>query len=348
MSATTENTTDADNARRFPPPPGAGDRGDAAAQVVAIAIGRNEGERLVACLRALTAQVGRVIYVDSGSTDDSVARARALGAQVVALDMSRPFTAARARNAGLAEAGEAGFVQFVDGDCELEPGWIATALAALAADPRLGVVAGRRRERDPGASIYNRLCDAEWDTPVGPARAVGGDMLARRAALAAVGGYDPGLIAGEEPEMCLRIARAGWAIRRLDAPMTVHDAAMTRLGQWLRRTRRAGHAFAEVSWRHRHGPERFWQRETRRALLWGLVLPLAVVLAGLLVTPWAWLGLLAWPAQVARIALRDPRPGDRWARALFTVLGKFPEAWGAVEFHLRRLMGRASGLIEYK
>lgn len=339
MSATTENRPDHDNARQFPC---AG-----ANRVTAIAIGRNEGERLMRCLRSLLPQVGRVIYVDSGSTDDSAARAEALGAEVVRLDMTRPFTAARARNAGLALVAEADFIQFVDGDCEVEQGWIETALAALAADPRLAIVAGRRRELFPDRSIYNRICDDEWNTPVGPARAVGGDMLVRRAALTDIGGFDPTLIAGEEPEMCLRMARAGWTIRRLDAPMTIHDAAMTRFGQWWRRSRRAGHAFAEVSWRYRDGPEGFWRRETRRAVLWALALPLAILL-GALLTPWAWLLLALYPLQVARMALRDPNPRDRWRRAGMTMLGKFAEARGLLEFHLNRLAGRRAGLIEYK
>lgn len=340
MSATTENTPDHNNAWHFA-------TADSAESVTAIAIGRNEGERLIRCLRSLLSQVDQVIYVDSGSTDGSATRAAEMGVKVVQLDMSTPFTAARARNAGLERAGDAAFVQFVDGDCEVEQGWIATAMTALAAEPRLAVVAGRRRELHPEASIYNRLCDAEWNTPIGPAQAVGGDMLARRAALQQVGGYDPGLIAGEEPEMCLRIARAGWSIRRLDAPMTIHDAAMTRYDQWAKRSRRAGHAFAEVSWRNRAGPEGFWQRETKRALIWAVALPLLVLL-GAFVTPWAWALLLAYPAQVARMALRNPEPRDRWARAFYTMLGKFPEARGVLEFHLRRLTGRRSGLIEYK
>lgn len=321
-------------------------------RVVAVAIGRNEGERLVRCIASLKAQpdLARVIYVDSGSTDGSAARAAGMGAEVVALDLSRPFTAARARNAGAAAAAREGapaFIQFVDGDCEVAPGWIAQGLAALDADPRLGVVAGRRRERAPEATLYNAACDAEWDAPVGPARAVGGDMLVRWPALAAAGFFREGLIAGEEPELCLRLARAGWGIARLDAEMTRHDADMHRLSQWWRRSRRAGHAFAEVSWLHRAGPERIWQRETRRAVGWA-ALPVVAAGAGM-VTPWAWLALAALPAQVVRIARRDPRPHRRWGRAVLTVAGKLPEAVGVAEFHLRRLGGRGRArLIEYK
>ncbi|WP_054301869.1 glycosyltransferase family 2 protein [Gemmobacter sp. LW-1] len=316
----------------------------AGGQVDAVVIGRNEGARLTACLDSLAGQVRRLVYVDSGSTDGSLAAARTRGAEVVSLDMTQPFTAARARNAGLALLADdpPQFVQFVDGDCEVRPDWIATAATFLQDHPEVVVVCGRRRERFPEASVWNRLCDREWDTPVGEATACGGDALMRHAAVAAVGGYDPTLIAGEEPDLCLRLRRAGGRIWRLEAEMTLHDAAMTRFGQWWRRSRRAGHAFAEGAWRHRSGTERHWQRETRRALLWGVGVPVAAVLAGVL-HPAGWLVLGLWPAQVLRLA---PRMGDE--AAVFTVLGKLPEAQGVIGYHLGRLRGRQRGLIEYK
>jgi len=316
----------------------------AGGQVDAVVIGRNEGARLTACLDSLAGQVRRLVYVDSGSTDGSLAAARTRGAEVVSLDMTQPFTAARARNAGLALLADdpPQFVQFVDGDCEVRPDWIATAATFLQDHPEVVVVCGRRRERFPEASVWNRLCDREWDTPVGEATACGGDALMRHAAVAAIGGYDPTLIAGEEPDLCLRLRRAGGRIWRLEAEMTLHDAAMTRFGQWWRRSRRAGHAFAEGAWRHRSGTERHWQRETRRALLWGVGVPVAAVLAGVL-HPAGWLVLGLWPAQVLRLA---PRMGDE--AAVFTVLGKLPEAQGVIGYHLGRLRGRQRGLIEYK
>lgn len=313
-------------------------------RVDAVVIGRNEGARLAVCLDSLRPQVRRVIYVDSGSTDDSLTTARARGAEVVALDMSVPFTAARARNAGLAAlaADAPDFVQLVDGDCEVRADWVSTALRAMADHPRAVVVCGRRRERYPDATIYNRLCDAEWDTPVGEALACGGDALMRYAAVQAVGGYDPTLIAGEEPDLCLRLRRAGGEVWRIDAEMTLHDAAMTRFGQWWQRSRRAGHAFAEGAWRYGRAPEKHWLRETRRALIWGAGVPMVALVAGL-IHPAGLLLLLAWPLQMARLA---PRMG--WQTAFFTVLGKLPEAQGALGFYLGRLIGRRRGLIEYK
>lgn len=308
-------------------------------------IGRNEGARLVACLASFPDWVQPMVYVDSGSTDGSVAAARAAGAEVVALDMILPFTAARARNAGFARLRAMGapeFVQFVDGDCRIVPGWLETAAAFLSARPGVAVVCGRRRESRPEVSIWNRLCDAEWDTPVGRAKACGGDALMRVAAVAAVGGYDPGLIAGEEPELCVRLRQTGWEIWRIDHEMTLHDAAMTRIGQWWKRTRRGGHAFAEGAAMHGAPPERHWVAETRRALLWGAVLPL-VALLGLTITPWAGLLLLAYPLQILRLSRRLG-----WERGVFTVLAKIPEAQGVLEYHLNRLRRRRSRLIEYK
>lgn len=184
--------------------------------------------------------------------------------------MAQPFTAARARNAGIAQLPEnVELVQFLDGDCVLQEGWLAQAQAFLTARQDVAVVCGRRREMYPQVSVYNQLIDGEWDTPIGEARACGGDALMRVDALRAVGGYRDDLVAGEEPEMCLRMRQAGWTIWRLDAEMTAHDAQITRISQWWKRTKRAGHAFAEGAALHGAPPERHWVSETRRALIWG-------------------------------------------------------------------------------
>ena len=204
------------------------------------------------------------------------------------------------------------------------------------------MVCGRRRERFPEASVYNRMADREWDTPIGQAKACGGDALMRFAPVMAAGGYRDDLIAGEEPELCLRLRRAGGAIWRIDAEMTLHDAALLRFGQWWTRMVRSGHAFAEGADLHGAGPERHWIAETRRAMLWGVAGPVIVVAAGL-VHPLGWALALVYPAQVARLARREG-----WDWALLTVLGRFAEARGVLGYHLSRVLGRRRGLIEYK
>ena len=136
-----------------------------------VVIGRNEGQRLMGCLGSLPFRDDRVVYVDSGSTDGSAENSRCLGVTVVALDMEKPFTAARARNEGVAallrDHPGLRYIQFVDGDCEVREGWIEAAEALLDSSPSIGVACGRRRERHPETSIYNKLTDMEWDTPTG-------------------------------------------------------------------------------------------------------------------------------------------------------------------------------------
>ncbi len=321
------------------------------ATIGAVLIGRNEGLRLMQCLRSVPECVDVLVYVDSGSDDNSVEVARTKGAKVVALDMSRPFTAARARNEGAAHLkliSPTDFIQFIDGDCELQPGWIESAYTFMSDKPRVAVTCGRRRERFPEVSVYNRMCDHEWNSPVGQAKSCGGDALMRSVAFDEVGGFDNNVIAGEEPELCVRLRAKGWQIWRLDQEMTLHDAALIRFSQWWKRARRGGHAFAQGAAMHGGPPEYHRVRETCRALLWGFALPLFAVL-GAVVTPFSLLFLLIYPAQLIRLALQfGPARLESWQRAFFITLAKLPEALGVLQFCLNRLFNKQTKIIEYK
>jgi GT2 family glycosyltransferase len=318
----------------------------------AVVIGRNEGERLKLCLNSLIGKVTRLVYVDSGSVDGSVEFASALGVGVVELDTRIPFTAARARNEGFAYLlqllPEVEFVQFVDGDCEVVDSWMASALAAMTRQD-LAVVFGRRKERYPHASIYNTLCDIEWDTPLGECASCGGDVLIRASAFKEVHGYNAGLIAGEEPEMCVRLRRAGWKIYRINAGMTLHDANMMHFSQWWKRTLRAGHAYAEGASLHGHSPEKHWVREVRSNWLWGLSLPVILILA--LLQPMIILLVLVYPVQMLRIYKKSTSgrtPYEKSVYAIFCVLAKLPLMLGQIKFGWNTLTGKKSRLIEYK
>jgi glycosyltransferase involved in cell wall biosynthesis len=317
-----------------------------------VVIGRNEGERLKQCLMSVP-ESQLTVYVDSGSKDGSIKWAQEHKADVVELDTSAGFTAARARNAGFAQlrklAPQLEYVQFVDGDCELRPAWPRHAIKFLYAHKKACAVFGRRRERYPNRSVYNWLCDREWDVAVGNVKSCGGDVMMRVSALAAAGGYRDDLIAGEEPELCVRLRAAGWQIWRVDQEMTLHDAAITRLGQWWRRTVRSGHAFAQVSHLHGDPPEQFWVWESRRAWVWGVYFPLASVVGTL------WLGwpgiavLLIYPLQLLRrIARLQGSLRTRFQLAFFELLARFAESLGQMKFLRDRLIGSRGGIIEYK
>jgi glycosyltransferase involved in cell wall biosynthesis len=327
------------------------------ADIGVILIGRNEGERLRRALESVVHSPARVVYVDSGSTDGSVAMARQMGVEVVELSTTTPFTAARARNAGFARLGalepSMRFVQFIDGDCEIDPHWLDKAVAALEARSDVAVVCGRRRERFPQHSIYNRLCDMEWDTPIGEASECGGDAMFRIEPFCKAGGYREDLIAGEEPELCVRLRAAGWKILRLDAEMTLHDADITRFSQWWKRNVRNGHAFAQGAALHGNSPARHWVKQSRSNWIWGAALPL---LAVLLAWPTRGLSLVALlalyvllTAKIFRYELRRGRgQGDAGLYASFCAMSKLPQAYGQGTYLLSRLTGRKRTLIEYK
>ena len=322
-----------------------------------ITIGRNEGERLRLCLESVAGRGRAVVYVDSGSSDGSVGLARSMGAEVVELDLSLPFTAARARNAGfdLLQQVDPGveFVQVVDGDCEVVAGWLDRARALLEARPDVGVVYGRRRERYRDRTVYNRLADLEWDMPIGEVKACGGDAMIRAEAFRRVGGYNPSIIAAEDDELCLRIRGRGWKVLRIDAEMTLHDMAMTRFVQWWRRCIRCGHAYAEGSARYGRTPERHFVRQTRSAIFWGFVLP-ALALGLAWKTRGASLALLAgypvlfWRTERYYRSVRGWPAADARLYGVSCVAAKFPQLAGMVKYWSRRIRGTPVQIIEYR
>ncbi len=321
-----------------------------------VVIGRNEGERLQTCIESALKTQAPIVYVDSGSSDDSALLAGCLGVDVVELDDSRPFTAARARNAGFAHLLDRrpnlAFVQFIDGDCELYEDWLPAALAAIEPRADVAVVCGRVRERFPRASIYNRICELEWRHAIGEVDASGGIFIARTEAFERVGGFNPEVIAAEDTELCTRLRLDGWKILSIDADMVCHDAAMLHVGQWFKRAMRAGHALTEGAVMHGRSPAKLFVRASRRIFVQGVCLPLIVAVLAWPTSGWSALLLLAYPGIWAK-TYRDLRRGgqtseDALLYATHCVAAKWPQAVGQVLYMSNRLRGRQSTIIEHK
>ncbi len=319
-----------------------------------VVIGRNEGQRLKRCLLSLLDSTQAIVYVDSGSSDDSVAMSRSLGVEVVDLDMRTAFTAARARNEGFWHLArlhpDFKYVFFVDGDCEVIAGWVDVATQFLDGRPDVAAVCGRLRERHPEKSVYNLLCDLEWDSyPAGEAKMCGGVAVMRMEAVRQVNGFRADLICGEEPELCVRLRQKGWRIWQLERAMALHDAALYHFSQWWKRMVRGGYAYAQGAKEHGAPPEEHWVEESRRIWAWGLGIPLAVLTLALTIDlRLLWL-LAVYPLQVIRLAVLGKRSRrDNWVRALALVLCKFPEMLGQLKFLRDKHRRVQSGLIEYK
>jgi GT2 family glycosyltransferase len=205
------------------------------------------------------------------------------------------------------------------------------------------------REKNVAKSIYNTLCDIEWDVPAGPAKECGGIAMMRASAFERAEGFRIDLIAGEEPELCVRLRGQGWKIWRLDQEMALHDAAMSRFSQWWKRTIRGGHATAQGAALHGAPPEKYGIRESRSILLWGFTIPLIALGLIPLIGPRALLVLALYPLQVARLALAGARSArENWISAIFLVIGKFPAMLGLLQYHIRSTCGQQARLIEHK
>ena len=327
--------------------------------VSVVVIGRNEGERLRRCLESI-AQMNHptfnfeILYVDSGSTDNSVTLAKDLGATVIALHPERP-SAALGRNAGWRAAhGET--ILFLDGDTILNPDFVSAALLRLA-DPEVAVVWGHRRELYPQKSIYIRVLDLDWIYAPGFTLYCGGDALFRHSVLAATGGFDETLIAGEEPELCRRIAALGFKILHIDHPMTGHDLAITHWRQYWKRSTRAGHAYAEVSQRLDASGQTFWADEVRRNRNRALTL-IALCLLGLLGSIllrslWPALAVLLFFTAISlRSALKarwkSSDPLTLFLYGIHSHLQQIPIYCGQLQYRWNRRKGKRVRLLEYK
>lgn len=323
-----------------------------------VIIGRNEGERLQRCIASVSGGDRTVVYVDSGSTDGSLQYAREHGVHVVELNTSIPFTAGRARNEGFQRletvAPELEFVQFVDGDCEVAANWIHAALQHLHEHPEAAIVCGRLKERFPEATIYNALCDVEWDTVVGEVHSSGGIFMCRSKVFRKAGGFNPQVIAGEEPELCFRLRQQDWKIVRIPELMALHDANMTRASQWWKRAKRCGYAYAHGMDLHGRTRERMNVRKVASVLAWGLGIPLAWMSSVLAGQYWLTAVISVLPFMLFANVLRHykGRRGLAWRLAFpysaSVVLGKLPQALGVVQYFVRKFSKRQHKIIEYK
>ena len=186
----------------------------------------------------------------------------------------------------------------------------------------------------------------------GRAAACGGDALMRLSALKEVQGYNPALIGGEEPEMCLRMRHKGWKVQRIDAEMTFHDAAIHHFSQWWKRSVRAGWAISACRALHGHTAEQYKVKEERSGWLWGLMIPITAIATALPTQGVSLLLLLIYPLLGWKVYRYRRQLGDSAANArlfaFFCILSKFPQMVGQLKYWLTRWRGAQATLIEYK
>lgn len=315
-----------------------------------VVIGKNEGEQLVRALASIGDDAAAVVYADSASTDDSVAlvRERFPAVHVVALDQSKPLNPARGRNAGMAELRrvlpDVEYVQFLDGDCDLAPGWLAHAGRYLHDHADVGIVCGRLRERERDKNRYHRLADMEWQQEPGEIDDLGGIMMTRVRVWDDVDGQNADIPAAEEREFCRRALAKGWRALRLPGDMARHDIDMDSFLQWWSRMSRMGHSWAQGLWIYR---DRYHLKHVASLAVWGAVVP-AMAVGGALPTLGGSFGLLfayrrLWRRMVREREAMGDRPDDARLYAAAMITAKLAGTVGVARFFLRTLPAGRGG-----
>ena len=84
-------------------------------------------------------------------------------------------------------------------------------------------------------------------------------------------------------------------------------------------------------------------------MFWGVLLPLACLVATIVSPNLGWIAWLAYPLQLARLAIKNSGSlKDRARLAGFQLLARFPEGVGLMMFWRDRLLRRRPQLIEHK
>lgn len=198
-------------------------------------------DRLVGSVLRETAALGstEVVLVDSNSVDGTAAAAARHPIEVLRLQGGQPLTPAAGRYVGYLRT-TAPLVLFLDGDMELWPGWLEEALGTMQRRADVGVLAGPILDLLPtaGAEAKPGLQPASGARPREILYA-NGAALYRRAALEEAGTFNPYLHSEEEPELCMRIRRAGYRVVELDCPIAYHYSRPSStlsglIGRWRR------------------------------------------------------------------------------------------------------------------
>ncbi|MEM7599897.1 MAG: polysaccharide biosynthesis/export family protein [Verrucomicrobiota bacterium] len=318
-----------------------------------VIIGLNASQTLADCIESVQrseydAGAIRIVYVDSGSSDQSCEIAEQLGAVALSVNREHPSPGS-GRNAGWRH-GSAPLVQFLDSDTIVDKWWLQNAVNALGEG--VAAVRGNRIEAKPDASYYNWIADQEWNAEPGECADFGGDVLIRREYLETTGGYDDELVGGEDPDLSLRVRQQGGTIVQLDETMTIHDIDTYQLKPHFKRAIRTGYAFAAVSDRHQGlATADYWRKECKRVAVRGGG-AVGIFLLGALsfLIAW-WLPFLIVPVSIALLLFpRILRVGyfmadkslDRkdatrysWNCSLIVL----PQLWGMLRYYYGKLTG---------
>jgi hypothetical protein len=239
-----------------PAPTPAGQSAPPAHDLAIVIVSANDAHWLEPCLSTVFAHAGGasldVVVVDNGSTDGTSELVQSRFPHVRLIrSQNRGF--GHGNNRGL-ETTSARYALFLNPDTEVLEGTFAELVELLDRRPEVGLVGARqitpdgtifptiRRFPSAARALGEALACERW--PMHPAWAgervldpdayereyecdwtSGSFMLARREALLSAGFLDERFfVYAEEPDLCLRVKRAGWSVRHIPDMTILHHA----------------------------------------------------------------------------------------------------------------------------
>jgi cellulose synthase/poly-beta-1,6-N-acetylglucosamine synthase-like glycosyltransferase len=185
-------------------------------------------------LQKLDYPSAEVIVVDDGSTDDTAAIARQFHFRLVT---TAHGGLAAARNTGL-EAATSEIVAYIDDDAWPDPHWLKYLALTFNYESCAGAGGPNIRPppdnamaagvaNSPGGPIHVMLTDTEAE------HVPGCNMAFRKAALKAIGGFDPRFTtAGDDVDVCWQLQAAGLKVAFSPAAVVWHRARKTMFAYW--------------------------------------------------------------------------------------------------------------------
>ncbi len=202
-----------------------------AAHICAVVVTYHPLARYADNILALAQQVGKVLVVDNGSDEDSLASIRHALARIdgVLMSMGRNVGIGAALNAGLRFAQQQGFTWLAtfDQDSRVTEGMIATMLSTLdeyAYRERVAIITPRHVDQGLRKIIQDRAFAGAghgWRLLI--TTLTSGNLVRVQAALLA-GGFDEGLfIDYVDHEFCLRLRRSGQQVLEASNATLLHS-----------------------------------------------------------------------------------------------------------------------------
>lgn len=300
---------------------------------------------------ALSAPESAPVVAVTIAGDDAAIAAREAGIDYVELEADA-VNGGRARNAGYRRlkkvAPHLKLVMFVEAGALIDPDWLSFAARFMARRPEVAALEGRTVDSTVRRTTFQRIAAVAEEE--GERQTTGRNALFRTDAFEAAGGFRGDIIADETADLCIRLRRRGAHVWSSAESMLLTESTPLNAVSWKKKAVADGFAYAAGAALHGGPPERYMTKEQGRAVVWGGLVPVAIVLTAIIAAIGAGLfsfganavaagvsvfavGVLLYLLKIAGSAIaRGPVRPSSWVDAAAATFAHFYEFSGVVKY----------------